>query len=220
MSQWWTYSLSDFLMFSARTYFRQFELLNRAVWPLHLVALIAGMLLIHGMLRPRKRASVIAFGVLAISWAWVAWAYHAGRYADINTGAPYFAAAFGVQALLLAWMMLRKQPAAQGGIARRAPVAIMVLALFAYPLLAPLNGRSLWQAEVFAIAPDPTVAATFAALLCWRAPWALWIVPLLWSAASGATLKELHAPQAWLLPAVAILAAALATVAARKKLSC
>ncbi len=219
MNEWWSYSLSDFLMFSARTYFRQFELLNRALWPLHLLALGAGMLLIGCMLRPRKRASFAAFGVLAMCWAWVAWAYHAGRYADINTGAPYFAIGFGVQAALLAWRAVRRPAPAQGGSGRRAPVAIMVLALFGYPLLAPVNGRSLWQAEVFAIAPDPTVAASFAALLLWRAPWPLWIIPLLWTAASGATLKELHAPQPWLLAAVAVLAAALALAGARKPLN-
>ena len=210
MSEWWSYSLSDFLMFSARTYFRQFELLNQALWPLQLAALGAGGLLAACMLRPLRHAGQTAFGVLALAWAWVAWAYHAGRYADINTGAPYFAAAFVLQALLLAWMALRRPAsitaAAADTIDRRAPLALVGLALLAYPLLAPLNGRGLWQAEVFGIAPDPTVAATFAALLFWRAPWPVWIVPLLWSAVSGATLKELHAPQAWLLPMVALVA--------------
>ena len=214
MSEWWSYSLSDFLMFSARTYFRQFELLNQALWPLHLVALGAGMLLVACMLRPRRWARPPTFGLLALAWAWVAWAYHAGRYADINTGAPYFAAGFGLQALLLAWMALRRPASIRAGatdtIGRRAPLALVGLALLVYPLLALLNGRSLWQAEVFAIAPDPTVAATFAALLFWRAPWPAWVVPLLWSAISGATLKELHAPLAWLLPLVALLASALA----------
>ena len=28
MSEWWTYRLSDFLLFAPRTYWRQFELLN------------------------------------------------------------------------------------------------------------------------------------------------------------------------------------------------
>ena len=33
MPEWWTYSLSDFLMFSPRTYYRLFELHNAAIWP-------------------------------------------------------------------------------------------------------------------------------------------------------------------------------------------
>ena len=34
MSEWWTYTLSDFLLFSPRTYYRLFELHHRALWPL------------------------------------------------------------------------------------------------------------------------------------------------------------------------------------------
>ena len=37
MSEWWTYSLSDFLLFSPRTYYRLFELYNLAVWPWHVL---------------------------------------------------------------------------------------------------------------------------------------------------------------------------------------
>lgn len=34
MSEWWTYRLSDFLMFSPATYWRMVERYNREVWPL------------------------------------------------------------------------------------------------------------------------------------------------------------------------------------------
>lgn len=204
MSEWWTYSLSDFLMFSARSYYRQFALMNRELWPLSLLVLAAGVLLLACMLRPRAAASRAAFAVLALAWAWVAWAYHLERYADINTGAPWFAAGFGVQAVLLAWMALRTaaQPVAgvQSWLAR-----FLVIAALAYPLLAPLAGRSLMQAEVFGLAPDPTVVATFGALLFWRAPWALWLIPLAWCAVSSATLFELRADQAWALPLIVLL---------------
>ncbi len=209
MSEWWTYSLSDFLMFSARSYYRQFELMNRELWPLQLLALAAGVLLLAGKLRPRAQASRAAFAVLALAWAWVAWTYHLERYADINTGAPWFAAGFGVQAVLLAWMARRPaaQPAAGvlGWLAR-----LLVIAALAYPLLAPLAGRSLLQAEVFGLAPDPTVVATLGALLFWRAPWPLWLIPLAWSAISSATLFELRVAQAWALPSFALTALALA----------
>ena len=41
MPEWWTYSPSDFLMFSARTYYRLVELHNRRLWPAHLAAAFA-----------------------------------------------------------------------------------------------------------------------------------------------------------------------------------
>lgn len=188
MSEWWTYSLSDFLMFSARTYYRQFELMNRELWPLQLLALGAGALILACMLRPRKVGARIAFALLGLSWLWVGWAYHLQRYADINTGAPYFAAGFFIQAGLLAWMAA-KPPVA--GTAARLPALIVVLALVGYPLLAPLDGRGWWQAELFGFAPDPTAMLTLGALMFWRAPWPLWMIPLLWCAASGATLLTL-----------------------------
>ena len=201
MSEWWTYSLSDFLMFSARTYYRQFELLNRDWWPLHLLALALGVALPACM--RRTHGARIGFALLAVAWLWTGWAYHLQRYADINTGAPYFAAGFLVQAAMLAWMTLR--PQAQVDRVDRIALLLFAVAL-AYPVLAPLNGSALAQAEVFSFAPDPTAVATLGALLAWRAPWPLWVMPLAWCAASSATLHELHAAQAWLPAALALLA--------------
>lgn len=206
MSEWWTYSLSDFLMFSARTYFRQFGLMNRELWPLQLAALAAGAVILACMLRTRTAGARIAFALSGLAWLWAGWAYHFQRYADINTGAPYFAAGFFVQAGLLAWSAWKAPAVAPpAGIAGTAAMGLVLIAL-AYPLLAPLDGRSWWQAEVFAFAPDPTAIATLGVLLFWRAPRRLWAMPLLWCAASSATLSELHAAQAWLPAAAALLA--------------
>ena len=35
MAVWLSYSLSDFLLFTPHTYYRLFELYNRAIWPVH-----------------------------------------------------------------------------------------------------------------------------------------------------------------------------------------
>ena len=39
MSEWWTYRLSSFLLFSPRTWFRMHELYNADIWPAQLAAL-------------------------------------------------------------------------------------------------------------------------------------------------------------------------------------
>lgn len=213
MSAWWaewgSYGLSDFLMFSARTYYRQFELMNRELWPLPLLAPGAGAAIVACMLRTRPAGPRIAFALLALAWLCVAWAYLLERHADINTGAPYFAAGFGIQAGLLGWMALRRPAApASAGIAGRLAILLVLIALVVHPALAPANGRSWWQAEVFGLAPDPTVAATLGALLFWRAHWLLWVIPLLWCAIGAATLMTLRAPLPWLLPALACAAVA------------
>ena len=41
------------------------------------------------------------------------------------------------------------------------------------------------------------LADTIGALVFWRAPWPLWVMPLLWCVLSSATLRELHAMQPW-----------------------
>ena len=46
MSEWWTYRPEDFLLFSPRVYWRMFELHNAALWPLHVLTLAAGLIII------------------------------------------------------------------------------------------------------------------------------------------------------------------------------
>ena len=205
MSEWWTYSLSDFLMFSSRSYYRLIESYNAAFWPAHVLALVAGVIVIGAIARPRQNLQRSAALVLAAAWGWVAWAYHLERYAEINTAAPYFAAAFAVQALLLCWLAFKPgnaAPAPQPG-----ALGLTALAILAYPLLALARDGGQWrQAEVFGIAPDPTVVATLGVLLAWRAPAILWLIPVSWCLVSGATLMELKIGHAWLLPALALTA--------------
>ena len=43
MSEWWTYGLSDFLMFSPRTWWRLAEQYHRSLWPVQWVGLAASM---------------------------------------------------------------------------------------------------------------------------------------------------------------------------------
>jgi len=218
MSEWWTYSLSDFLMFSSRSYYRLIETYNAAIWPAHFLALVAGVIMLGAIARPRKHLQRSAALVLAVTWGWVAWAYQLERYAEINTAAPYFAAAFAVQALLIGWLAYRPANVANAAPAPQPlTIGLSGLAICAYPLLALARDNGTWrQAEVFGIVPDPTVVATLGVLLAWRAPAIFWLIPMLWCLVSGATLMELKIGHAWLLPALA-LTAVLAAIMVSKK---
>jgi hypothetical protein len=224
-SEWWTYRLSDFLMFSARTYHRLFELYNAEVWPAHAVALGLGLAMAVAARRVRTWAAPAVFGLLALAWCWVAWAFHWQRYATINWAAVWFAAAFAMQAVLFLVAAARAGGAAvvqawpSARVAVKWGMALLLFALLAQPLVGVALGRPWREAEVFGIAPDPTVSATLGLLLMLRpalgrhaAAWSLWPVPLLWCAVSGATAWAMDAPDAWLMPAVAMLA----LVAARR----
>lgn len=214
MSQWWTYSLSDLLMFSAKTYYRLFELYNLAIWPAQLAAGAVGVAILACAARGGAASGRVAAALLAACWLWVAWAYHAERYATINSAAAYFAVGFAIEALLLLWMgtgrgRLALAPA-RGG-AGRAALGLLLFAMLGYPLLAVASGRPWRQMEMFGVAPDPTALATLGLLLLTaRIPWLLLPIPLLWCAISGATLRTMHAPDAWIAPLAALFALLLA----------
>lgn len=216
MSEWWTYRLGDFLLFSPETYYRLFELHNRALWPLHAVALAAGVAIVLIALRPgTPAAGRIIAALLALAWLWVAWAFLLERYATINFAARWFAAGFAAEALLLTWIgVIRGRLRVPDRLtpARRAGLALYGFAVVAQPLIGITAGRTWSQVEVFGMTPDPTAVATIGALLFLGGkPSALLpVIPLLWCAVSGATLWALRAPDALLLPVAGSIAIALA----------
>lgn len=214
MSEWWSYRLSDFLLFAPQTYYRQFELYNAAIWPAQVVAILLGiaLLVLLRLLRPWQGRTIAA--ILAIFWLWIAWAFFHTRYAEINWAAFYFAVGFVAQALLLLWLGVLRNRLSFKQRRRRnawAGFCILLLAVIAQPILGLLAGRSWSQAEIFALAPDPTVTGTLGILLAAdRMQLSLILVPLLWCVISGATAWAMNAADAWLMPAVAILTLALA----------
>ncbi len=214
MSEWWTYSLSDFLLFSPRTYYRLFELYNLAVWPWQILAIGLGLVVLALWLRGGAWQGRAIAAILAACWLFVAWAYLLARYDTINWAASYFAVAFAIEALLLVWTgLVRDRLSLRPGrdVAGATGLGIFVFALFAWPLIGPVAGRPWLQAEIFGVAPDPTVVATLGVLVAAdRTRWELLVVPLLWCAISGATLWTMQAPDAWLVPAAALLALVLA----------
>lgn len=207
MFEWWTYRPSDFVMVAPRTYWRLMEVHNGAAWPLQLVALGLGVLALDALLRRRSAGPL---GQAAAAWVAVALWFHLDRYADIHTAARAFAAAAGVQALLLLVLAATRPVVRPGQLAW----ALMGLAL-AYPAVGLLAGQPLAQAEWAGLSPDPTAlfsvgllaalgpgpgrSGRWALALCW--PW-----PLAWCGGSGLTLWNLQAAQAWVLPLAAGLA--------------
>jgi hypothetical protein len=215
MPEWWSYSLSDFLLFSPRTYYRLLALYNAAIWPAQIAALGFGLVILLLIRRSDVHQGRVIAAILAACWLWVGWAYHWQRYATINWGARYFAAAFALEALLIiavgvigGRLVFRVRPL----LANRMGLGIFVFALAVEPLIGLIAGRDWKQAEIFGIAPDPTAVATLGALLLadGRARWSLLVIPLCWLTASGATLLAMHSPEAFVLLAIAVLALTLA----------
>jgi hypothetical protein len=201
MSEWWTYRLDDFLLFSPRVYWRMFELHNQAYWPMILVALAAGVILILLIaLRPPFHTRWIAV-ILAVLWTFVGWSFVWQRYAAINWAAAYVAPAFALEAVmfLIAGRMRGALSFDRSGGRRWLRYVLPVFAIAGYPLLAPLAGRGWYPAEIFGMAPDPTAIATLGVLLLARGRMVplLLPIPLIWCILSALTLHTMGAPEAW-----------------------
>lgn len=221
MSEWWSewasYSPSDFLMFSPRIYWRLFELVNEAAWPLQPLLLAAGLAGVVALARGRHGLA-LAVG-LAAAWALTAVLFVQQRYVPINWAAGFALPAIGLLVLLLpllGWRARHGPP--PGRLARRVALALALWALLLHPLLAPLAGRPWAQAELAGLAPDPTALFTLALLLAlpraesrgWRVLASMaWAVLLAWSAFSAFTLATMASAQA-LVPLLGATAAVLA----------
>jgi len=222
MTEWWTYGLADFLMFSGRTWYRMLELHNRAWWPAQPFLMVAGTGLVWALRSGARTLLAPGMALLGLLHLFVAWAFHWLLYSEINWGARYFAIGFVLQglALLALGLWRRDLHLAQGTAANWLGAGLLVVGVLLYPVLVLMWGRPLTQSEWFGLTPDPTVLATLGMLLCLdgfppgamarAARRLMFLVPLLWCAVSGATLWSLDAPDWFMLPAAGVLALVLA----------
>ena len=205
-------TLEDLLLFSPQVYWRLFALENESVWPAQPVVLAAIALLALSFTLGRQPSGRWLGPVLGAAWLWTGWHFVALRFGTVNWLAPTLAWGLYAEAALLAGLglsgrivFMRRRRGAWFGIG-------LLAAALVWPVLAPLDGRPWREAEVFAIAPDPTAIATLGLLaLAERSRWTalLCAAPVLWLAVSTLTLFTMDAWQGW-----AVLAALLSGPAA------
>ena len=140
MDDWASDRLSDFLMFSPETYFRQFELYNAAIWPAQIFALALGGACLWLMRRPGAAPERVIPALLAAAWLWVAWGSLYTRHATINWGAGYLAGAFVLQGVLLLLVGIVGKKVEFDSPIQRAQKAGIAIFLFALIPLASLPG--------------------------------------------------------------------------------
>lgn len=191
MGEWASYRLSDFILFSATAYYRQFELYNQAIWPIHIVAILFALIIFYALWKKPAWAGRTIGVLLAVSWLWVALAFLYYRFYQIHVVADWYALGFVLQAGLLAWYGVVKNHFThyiENRLCLIAGSGLLAIALVFYPFIAFISRRSWIQFEMFALAPDPTVLATLAIFLFYKIPVMLYLIPIIWILVSGMTL--------------------------------
>lgn len=207
MREWLTYELADLLLFSERVYWRLFTLENAALWPMPLLAPLAflGALALHT--RKADGGLRLLYLLLALSWFSIGSNFIMQRYAPINWAMNHVGPILFLQAIALGVMAFLGPPRGRlAGPTVRSAYALILAGTLAYPMIALLQGRTLADAEIAGIAPDPTALVSLGAALLTTGRWqwlAICTVPCLWLAQSALTLFVLNGPAA-LAPALAL----------------
>ena len=210
MSEWWSYRLSDLILFSPDVYYRTFALYHHRIWPAHL-GLLAGLVLAAIAIRrahePVTCGRIVTL-LFAAAWIWCAFAFHLGSYSSINWAARYFAGAFTLQAIVLLWLGARGKVHLDPAAVRLGMIAVAIVLLTA-PIAGLLTGRAWDQVELMALTPDPTAVATIVMLQLSRprAARVALVIPVLWCLVGGLTLRALGSPEGfwtWLTAAAAL----------------
>ena len=222
MESWFSYSLSDFLLFSSDSYYRLFELANVEIWPAQLLLLAVAGSLLWTQFHPRPRSAKWITLVLASFWTLAGLLFMHRQYAQINPWAEWLALAFLVQALMFFICHLseiwRLRWFDTGEVSwRHAGVLLSGYAIVVHPLVGITAGRSWQGAEMAGIAPDATALLTIGVLLSGslKVNWLCLLLPFAWLLVSALTYLAM---QQWhgLMPLLASTIALVVTLAGRK----
>jgi len=199
--------------FSAAAFFDLFARYNEAIWPLQIIACLAGLLVLVLLFRPSRLSTIIITSVLAAMWAVNGIGYHWTFFAGINPVAPVFAALFVGQAILLLaapWLFSGLAFAVRRDAQSLAGLAMIFFAAVIYPLWGAWAGHGYPATPLLGVAPCPTTIFTVGVLLLgsWRSVRWLLIIPAIWSLIGGSAAILLQVPQdAGLLATLTILLA-------------
>jgi len=155
------------LPFTASQFFQVFAAYNQSVWPAQYLLLLGAVAVVVLALRAPFRAGRFAAALLAFLWAWMGVAYHLAFFWSINPVAPAFAILSLASAVAFAWLGLFKRGLQfESGWSRPKVIglALIVAALFAYPVAGEMLGHRYPAAPTFGL-PCPTTIFTFGVLL-------------------------------------------------------
>lgn len=175
------------LPFTVEQFLGVFERYNLAIWPLHVLGYILGLVAVWLALWPGRRSDRAIAAILAAFWLWIGAVYHVTFFRAINPAATAFGALFILQGLV--WLLagvVRPRLMFRAGAGGLAVVGglLILYATVVYPILGTLLGHGYPRSPSFGVAPCPTTIFTFGLLLWTRplVPKYVLVAPLAWTA--------------------------------------
>jgi hypothetical protein len=184
------------LPFTTEQFLNLFDVYNRAIWPMQLIAYLLGVSTLWLVIRNNKLSNALIHMILGIFWIWMGAVYHILFFSGINPAAYLFGLLFILQGILFVITLRSKHKlhftfrkdhyGLIGGL-------LIIYALIGYPLLGYILGHIYPQSPVFGVAPCPTTIFTFG-LFLWtkgRVPYRLLIIPGFWALIGFSAAVEL-----------------------------
>lgn len=195
--------MTSALPFTAAQFFEVFADYNEKVWPAPVIAYALGAFAFAAALCGARAGNRIVVFVLAVFWLWTGIAYHWFSFAAINRAAWAFGTLFVAQGVLLFWfgiMKARLNFRFRSGLTGAVAILFVAYAALIYPAVGYAAGHVYPRMPMFGITPCPVTIFTLGMLLLAQpVPWAVLIIPVLWSLIGGSAAFLLGVPQDWLL---------------------
>lgn len=198
--------------FTTDQFFDLFVRYHQWFWPMPIVLVAIGAGLVAIALLAPRHSRIVTAGLAGL-WLWMAVGYHLAFFSTLSPIAFLFAAAFLVEAALLAWHGLHTRrlhlAIPVDGASRLVGGALAAYSLIGYPLLAYLLGQRYPAVPTFGL-PCPTTILTFALLLwCLRPlPLSVLAIPVAWAVVGTSAAVSLGVAEDYALPIAAVLAIA------------
>ncbi len=205
MDTWFSYRLSDFILFSERVYWRLFDQVNDLAGAF-LTALIAlGCLLLVSVWSRHRAVRKATAVLLAAFWVSSAILFLWFYYTPVNWAARYAVPVFILEAGLIVLFSFTGQlnrPVHRKDVKGWLGFVLLAYAVVIHPFTSLVFGRTLASAEIVGLAPDATAMATLGVMLVTAQTKALWLllpIPVVALTLSGLTLQALGTAEAWVI---------------------
>jgi Family of unknown function (DUF6064) len=207
------------LPFTPEQFLDVFRRYNTAVWPAQWTLLAIALVIAVLVYRDRPKDHRWVYGLLAVLWLWMAFAYHLAFFRSVNPAAVAFGAVFAVQGALFAWYAFHTRAGhvrTRSGAAGHLGVVLVAYALFVYPALGYMFGHRYPAAPTFGV-PCPTTIFTLGIIVWWgrSIPLGLLAIPLAWSIIATSAATSLGMTEDYGLP-IAAIATVVSLVVARR----